>query len=173
MDYYLGRLKKSFFYYINSHHPLFITDAKLDNFHVRLLLGKPQQPNMPARGRGTGGLVWHWCVLGHQPTFTFLEQEWLSQVRGLWGTAHRVSCLREQGRILLLPKVQAVPLQAPILAYHCKKQLLDGFYARLLNILTLLKCLEQTQRGIGVNKGRKEMKRLQGYFTILSNKGTS
>lgn len=73
MDYYLGRLKKSFFYNINSHHTLFITDAKLDDFRVRLPLGKPQQPAMPARGWGTVGLVWHRCVLGHHHTSTFLK----------------------------------------------------------------------------------------------------
>lgn len=85
--------------------------------------------------------------------------------------AHQVSCLQEQGWILLLPKIQAVLFQAPILAY--KKQLLAGFYPRLLHILTPLKCLRQTQRGIGVNKGRKEIKWLRGYFTVLSDKGTS
>lgn len=61
MDYYLGRHKKSFFYHANSPHPLFITDAKLDNFHVKLLLGKQQQPAVPARGQqgwGGTGVCW-------------------------------------------------------------------------------------------------------------------
>jgi len=50
-------------YYVNSPHPLFITDARLDCFHVRSLRGKPQQPAVPARGRGAAVLVQRRCVL--------------------------------------------------------------------------------------------------------------
>lgn len=124
--------QKVFLYYINFPHPLFITDAKLDSFYARWLLGKWQHSVVPSRGQGAqglAGLVWEGCAGDegpHQPPPPS-SHRWLSRVSGLWGTAPQISCLQEQGRVLLLLERQALPFRALILAYPYKKQLLVGF----------------------------------------------